>query len=274
MLILVSDPIFLRREIRAMSCKQRYYLKIAYDGSNYAGWQIQPEQKTVQGEIERVLGKLSGERVRIHGSGRTDSGVHAREQVAHFDLRQGVDSARFEAGANSLLPPDIRIAKAQKTAPDFHARRDALGKEYRYFIWTGRVLPPFIRNYRFHCDRDLNLEEMRLAAAQLIGEHDFASFCCASERHDGARGTVRTLNSVELEVRGAELMVVVGGNGFLYKMVRSIVGFLVQVGSGHLSASDTVRILAARKRTRVVPSAPPEGLFLWKVFYPEDRLVN
>jgi tRNA pseudouridine38-40 synthase len=241
-------------------------MTIAYDGTDYAGWQIQPDRRTVQEEIETVICKLTGRPVRIHHSGRTDAGVHAKGQVAHVDLEKPVALRRFQNGLNALLPPAVRIMKFEKAAPDFHARFSATGKEYRYFIWNGPAVPPELRLYRLHERRKLNLAAMKQAAALLIGKHDFTSFTANPKREIG--GTVKTVHRITVtRSREGDVKLCVEGEGFLYKMVRSIAGLLLRIGTGELTPADAARLLNEKKRTNEIPTAKPHGLFLWKVNY-------
>ena len=244
----------------------RYKITIAYDGTNYAGWQVQPGKTTVQGEIERAIEHLSGHHIRIHHSGRTDAGVHAKGQVAHFDLKEPVDSGRFMNSLNALLKPDVRIMKFEKVPSDFNARYDAISKEYRYFIWNGHAVPPELRLYRLHERRRLNIAAMRKAAEQLVGKHDFAAFTANPRRE--IEGTVKTITKLTVSrTREGDVTICVTGEGFLYKMVRSITGFLLRVGIGELKPEDTRHFLKAGARTNEVPTVKPHGLFLWRVDY-------
>lgn len=243
----------------------RYRINVAYDGTAYAGWQIQPNGLTIQEVLERVLGELSNQTVKVHGSGRTDQGVHARKQVAHFDLESAWPPGKLRKALNALLPADIRAGALSKAAPDFHARRSAVGKEYRYFVWNAETVPPFVRLYRAHVRRPLDVEAMRRAAAVLEGRHDFAAFTANPNRV--VESTVRLVSSMRVSKRGSEVVIAARGEGFLYKMVRSLAGFLVKVGEGRAAADDTACVLASRKRTAFVPTAPSKGLFLWNVWY-------
>jgi len=244
----------------------RYKITIAYDGTNYAGWQVQPRKNTVQAEIERALEVLVGKKVRIHHSGRTDAGVHAKGQVAHFDLDEAVDLSKFQTSLNAILNPDVRIMKLQKVKDDFHARFNTTSKEYRYFIWNGPAVPPELRLYRLHERRPLNLDAMKLAAKALIGKHDFAAFTANPKREIG--GTVKTVTEITItRLREGDVKICVKGEGFLYKMVRSIAGFLLRVGIGELEPKDARRLLKKAERTHEVPTAKALGLFLWKVTY-------
>lgn len=244
---------------------QRYRTTIAYDGSAYAGWQVQPAARTVQGVLEKAVHEFSGEKPKVHSSGRTDQGVHAKAQVAHFDLEKAVPPARMKEALNALLPEDIRVLRVANAAPSFHARRSAVSKEYRYFIWNSTILPPFLRRYRTHIRRKLDVADMNAAADYLVGTHDFASFTANPNRL--VESTVRTLTKLRVVKKGNEIMIVAASNGFLYKMVRSLCGFLIRVGEGDVPPEETRRILDSRVRTARVPTAPPQGLFLWRVTY-------
>ena len=250
----------------ARPATRRYRLDVAYDGTAYAGWQIQPNGVTIQAALEEQLAELAGgDRPKVHGSGRTDQGVHARRQVAHVDLCGGMPPAALARALNALLPADIRIVNAAYAHPAFHARRDAVAKEYRYCIWNGPVVPPFVRLYRTHVRPPLDVAAMREAAALLCGRHDFAAFTANPNRK--VESTVRSLTALDIRKRGREVTIVARGEGFLYKMVRSLAGWLIRVGEGAAPAAQTTEILASRRRTARVPTAPPEGLFLWKVEY-------
>ena len=244
----------------------RYSLKIAYEGTHFAGWQVQPMQRTVQGELERLLAEMTAvDSVRLEASGRTDTGVHARAQIAHVDLPKRVDPVYFRRGLNAQLSGDIRVVRVQRVSDSFHARFDAKEKEYRYFIYNGLIVPPQLRCYRLQEGRRLDAVRMQRAADQLIGTHDFASF--ASKRCYGDENTIRTLTHLNVTRRGAEVMVQARANGFLYKMVRSLTGFLMEVGIGRCEPEDTQAILEKHQRTARVRTAQPQGLFLWNVSY-------
>ncbi len=247
---------------------QRYKAVLAYDGGAYSGWQVQPGMRTIQSECQNAMGRITRESVHIHSSGRTDTGVHAHGQVAHFDLNRPWEPERLLVGLNAVLDADIRFTSIVPVNPDFHARFSAVRKEYRYMIWNDRFVPPHLRHYRLQYSRALDLEPMRVAAARLVGRHDFASFC--SSRGGGDDNTVRNLLALDVLQDGREYTVVALGEGFLYKMVRSLTGFLIRVGTGVLEPKDADRLLHTRKRSAVVPCAKPHGLFLWRVDYPED----
>ena len=251
---------------------QRYRMTVAYDGSAYAGWQIQPAHPSVQERLEAALEQLSGHRPRVHSSGRTDTGVHARGQVAHFDLPASFDPQRLRRGLNAVLPTDIRVLDLAATEQGFHARFGAEGKEYRYFIWNDDVMPPFLARYRTLERKPLDIETMRRAAEALVGRHDFAAFSANPNRE--IDGTVRHLQSLRVSRRGREVVIAARGDGFLYRMVRSLAGFLIRVGRGELSPDSAAAILDSRLRTARVPTAPPQGLFLWQVTYGRRKPVH
>jgi tRNA pseudouridine38-40 synthase len=244
---------------------KRYRIHIAYDGTGYVGWQIQPTGVTVQDRLETTIRRLTGETVKVHGSGRTDQGVHAREQVAHFDLDREWTPKALQRALNALLPPDIRILKAAIAAPDFHARRSVVEKEYRYFIWNAPILPPFQRHYRAHVRAPLDIKAMRKAAAHLVGRLDFAAFTANPNRE--VETTVREVRELRITKRGPEIVVIVRGEGFLYRMARSLAGFLIRVGEGAVTPEAAREILESRVRTARVPTAPACGLFLWRAKY-------
>jgi len=237
---------------------------VAYDGTNYVGWQIQPNGVTIQEKLQKAIHKITTEHVTVHGSGRTDQGVHARGQVAHFDLESNFPAKALRKALNSVLPEDIRIFKAQRAKPEFHARKDVKIKEYRYFIWNSEIIPPELRQHRLHVRPKLNIAAMREAAALLDGEHDFVSFAANPRRI--VESTVRHL-SLKITKHGAEVVIIARSSGFLYKMVRSLAGFLIRVGEGAVSSNEVNAIISSRTRTARVPTALAKGLFLWNVIY-------
>lgn len=244
---------------------QRYKLTVAYDGSAYAGWQIQPNAMTVQEALQTALKSLVMHAVQIHGSGRTDAGVHANGQVVHFDLVKDFAPDSLRRALNAVLPADIRILASAYAAPDFHARKSAVAKTYVYQIWNARVLLPTRRLYFAHVKRELNLAAMSEAASYLIGKHDFAAFSANPSRR--VETTVRTISRLDITRDGEAIMFWVRGDGFLYKMVRSISGWLIRVGQGECLPERTLSILEASTRTAEVPTAAPQGLFLDNVEY-------
>lgn len=244
---------------------QRHKIIISYDGTMYAGWQAQAENISIQETIEKALLRLSGESIRVHGSGRTDKGVHARKQVAHFDIEKYFEEKQMARALNAVLPEDIRVLDSKKVPSSFNARKNVKKKEYRYFIWNREVMPPELRLYRTHIRTELNVGLMQAAADYLVGEHDFRSFCIA--RYPEESDYVREVLSLKVSRKGGEIVIGAISYGFLYKMVRSIAGYLIKVGKGRVAPCETKTVLKARKRTEHVETAPPQGLFLWHVSY-------
>ena len=257
---------------------RHFKLTIAYDGTQYGGWQRQPNAVTVQELIEKVLTKIAGKRVVVHGSGRTDAGVHARGQVASCSLITRHSLLTLRRALNAQLPKDIRVQQVREVNDGFHARFSARGKEYRYQIDCGEVADPFLRRYAWHHPHPLNISAMRRAAPLLKGRHDFAALsanpmrpACAAEATSARRrpvaDPVRTISKLTVGKHGDLLTISVCADGFLYKMVRSIVGALVKVGEGKLTAEQLAELMRRRKRTALVETAPAHGLFLWRVWY-------
>jgi tRNA pseudouridine38-40 synthase len=241
-------------------------LTVAYDGTAYAGWQVQPGAATVQSVMEAALGRILQEPVRLRAAGRTDAGVHAREQVVDFADSGRRDAETIVRGGNALLPDDIRILSAEEVPPHFDARRHATEKEYRYFLLLSRAASPFLSRYAWHVESSVDVDALREALAPLVGEHDFTSF-----RGQGctAKTPVRTIFRAGVtrhDVPGL-YSVDVAGSGFLRHMVRNIVGTAVDAGKGKHPPGRVAEILAARDRGRAGITAPARGLFLWKVSY-------
>ena len=244
---------------------RRYRMTIAYDGTDFFGWQAQPNKTTVQGALEAALEKLTGETIRVHSCGRTDTGVHARAQVAHFDLKLPWETRRLQHGLNAVLPKAVRVTDLRPARPTFHARYDAQGKEYRFSIWNAPVPCPLHRLQAVHVRLPLDLAAMRQAAALLAGTRDFAAFSANPHREIG--GTVRTLWRLTVRKQGPLVTIAAVGDGFLYKMVRSLAGHLIRVGVGAVPAAETAALLASKQRTARVETAPAHGLCLWKIHY-------
>jgi tRNA pseudouridine38-40 synthase len=243
---------------------QRWKCLCAYDGGGFAGWQSQVKGLAIQDVIEARLAGIFGGPIRIHGSGRTDAGVHARGQVFHFDApwRHGPD--RLVAALRAGLPAALQIRSIRPAPAGFHARFAATGKVYTYDLHLGDA-DPFTRPYAWPLFRPLDLAAMMAAAAYLIGRHDFKAFTALNG--SGVKETVRDLRRLDLARRGRRVRFTVEADGFLYKMVRSLVGTLVAVGEGRLTPAQVREILASRHRTALVQTAPPQGLFLDRVFY-------
>ncbi len=242
----------------------RIVLTVSYDGSAYVGWQCQPNGISVQQRIEEAVERLSGSFLRLHSSGRTDAGVHARGMVCHFDTDAGLPLTAWRDGLNRYLPDDIAVQDARIAAPDFHARFSSTGKLYRYQILSAAVRSPLERGQAWHVKKALDLDMMRTAAEFFVGEHDYASFRttgCA------AKTTVRTVFGVDIRVLGQVVQIDVHGSGFLKNMVRMMVGTLVEVGLGKRSAEDVATLLSRPGSVRPALTAPAHGLCLIKVFY-------
>jgi len=245
---------------------RKYKVVIAYDGTSYSGWQRQSNALGVQQVVEEVLESLEGSLVRVYGSSRTDAGVHARGFVAHFSLAMPIPPKNLVRAANARLPDSIRFMRAAYAKESFDARLSAKGKEYRYNLYQADIMPPHMAPFWTFCHRPLDLEAMREAAAHFVGRHDFAAFAANPDRE--LETTVRNVFSFEIGKSGPKYVFKVRGDGFLYKQVRSMVGFLLAVGKGREKPSAVKELLdAAAPRTARVETAPPQGLSLWKVFY-------
>lgn len=238
---------------------------VAYEGNGFSGWQVQPNQRTIQSEIEAALREIEGRPVRIQGSGRTDAGVHALGQVASFELENEIPIQNLRKALNHRLPPAIRVLNAEEVPADFHARYSATAKTYEYRIWRGEICPPFERRTVYHYPYPLDEPAMIEAAALLEGEKDFRSF--ATNNGEAVESTVRTVYLSRFERTGDRLIYTVRGSGFLYNMVRNFVGTLLEIGKGNWTPDDVPRILAERDRRAAGRTAPPVGLFLVEVEY-------
>ena len=250
--------------VPALVKKQRWKCVCAYDGTGFAGWQSQTGGRAIQDVIEAALARVLGAPLRVHGSGRTDAGVHARGQVFHFDAAWGHGPAKLLAALRAGLPPAIQIRSIRAAPADFHARFDATGKIYTYDFHLGDA-DPFARPFCWVLFRPLDLSAMTAAAARLRGRHDFKAY--SARRGDGEEETVRDLRRFELARRGRRLRLTLEADGFLYKMARSLAGALVAVGEGKLTAARVGEILQSRQRTAAIQTAPPQGLFLQRVLY-------
>jgi len=240
-------------------------LLIEYDGTNYQGWQVQPKGSTIQGMLEEKLGLLTGESIQLFGSGRTDSGVHALGQVAHFKTDSQMDIRSMQRALNSLLPRDIVIQKIEEVEEGFHARKHSKSKVYEYRILNRNLRSAFHRGYVWHIPQKLNLREMKKATQNLVGEHDFSSFRSVGSP---TRTAVRRVVRAEWK-RGREgfIRFEIEANGFLKQMVRAIIGTLVEVGKGRMNAEEFRKILESKDRKKAGPTAPAHGLFLKEVKY-------
>ncbi len=246
----------------------KFKLTLAYDGTQYEGWQVQKTGTGVQEKVEAALAKLFPSHPRVHSSSRTDTGVHALGMVAHFEAPPAeckMSARKLALALNAWLPEDIRVVAAARARREFHARFAAAGKQYRYFVWNHMAMNPLIRHTAWHVPRPLDLPAMRRAAPFFVGQHDFKSF--AANPGYAKASTVRTLARCELTKRGRLLTFIIEGDGFLYKMCRGIVGTLVQVGLGKYPPGEISRMLAKKDRRLAGMTAPAHGLVLWKVFY-------
>ena len=244
--------------------ERNFKLTLAYDGTRFYGWERQPGRDTIQGKVEAVLSELTGKSVEVYGAGRTDAGVHARAMVASAVLDTDLAEDEIRDYCNRYLPDAIAVREVRESSPRFHARYNALGKTYRYTCFTGPVKPVFDRRYVTVLDYAPDVARMRRAAAYLVGEHDFASFCGNPKMK---KSTVRTVDTIEIEQRRDRILFTFHGKGLLQNMVRIMVGTLLEVGRGRWEPEQIPAILSARDRAQAGPTAPPEGLCLMKVDY-------
>ncbi len=255
-------------------------ITLAYDGSAFHGWQVQPGKPTIQGTLADVIENLTGEKLLPQGSGRTDAGVHALAQVATFQTASPIPVANFRIVLNDRLPASIRVLSVDEMPEAFHARHSARAKSYHYRIWRGNVLPPFLARYVTHHPYPLNEMAMQQAAALVAGEHDFTSFTAVDPDRtlrlaeantgtfpEGQPTNVRTIHESRFELHGEELLYIVRGNGFLHHMVRNLVGTFLLAGKGSISPADILTILQTRDRRAAGPTAPADGLYLVEVEY-------
>ena len=240
-------------------------LTLAYDGTDFHGWQVQPRLPTIQGTLEAVLSEIEGQPVRIHGAGRTDAGVHALGQVASFALANPIPIENLRKAMNCLLPPAVRVLAVGETSPGFHPRHCAQSKLYEYRIWRGDVCPPHLNRYVYSHPYPLDEQAMQQAAPFFEGTHDFRSL--AAHNAEDKESTVRTIFSSVFERQGDILAYSVRGSGFLYRMVRNMVGTLIEVGKGIRAPRDIEAILSAKRRSAAGRTAPARGLFLVEVEY-------
>jgi len=238
---------------------------VAYAGGDFSGWQSQPDGRAVQDVIERRLAAVLGRPVRIHGSGRTDAGVHARGQVFHFDAAWRHGAEKLRAALRGGLPPTIQVRSVRPAPRGFHARFSARGKVYCYQLHVGGPADPFLHPFCWSIPRRLDVAAMRRAARQLVGRHDFRAFAAAGG--GGGGGTVRHLRRLAISGRGARWRITAEGDGFLYKMVRGVTGALVAVGQGRLTPAQVAEILRSGRRPALVQTAPAQGLVLARVRY-------
>lgn len=242
---------------------------MSYDGSNFSGFQIQPRQRTIHGEIEKALQKIhKGKHVRIQASGRTDAGVHAKKQTFQFETTFDIPTSNWKKALNTLLPTDIYIHEIREVPSSFHVRYDVVEKEYRYYIFNEKERDVFRRNYAYHFPYVLNIELLQEGCKYFIGQHDFTTFSSAKTTTKGSK--VRTLSEVTCNKNGKEIELIFRGNGFLYHMVRIIVGTLIDIGQKKRKPEDIPILLEKKDRQLLGETVPPEGLYLWDVKYESD----
>ena len=245
---------------------RRIKLVIEYDGSGFHGWQVQENAHSVQEEVERAVLKITGEKARVTGAGRTDAGVHAFGQAAHFDTLSNIPAEKFAAALNSALPPEVSVVSSSEMPESFHARFSACGKTYEYRILNRPVRSPILAKRAWHIREGLDLDAMKLAAAKFIGKHDFSSFCASGH----SVLTYDRIITASAWNRMDECLVYrVSGNGFLYNMVRIMTGTMVEIGLEKRPVEDIEALFEEKDRNRAGITAPPHGLFLVKVHYPD-----
>ncbi|MCC5831682.1 MAG: tRNA pseudouridine(38-40) synthase TruA [Chlamydiales bacterium] len=242
----------------------KYRFTLSYDGTDYVGWQIQPNGRSIQGLLEEALKTLLGEKTRVYGAGRTDAGAHALEQSAHFLSEAELDCEQALRSLNGMLPYDIRLLQLFPAPETFHAQYSAVGKDYHYHLWLGPTISPFVRRYRHQIGYPLDLKRMNLAAQEFVGTHDFATF---ANLGSSVKTTVRTIKRLDIIEQEGGVRLEFQGDGFLYKMVRNIVGTLIEVASGRREFQEICALLEAKDRRAAGIAAPARGLFLVRVHY-------
>jgi tRNA pseudouridine38-40 synthase len=257
----------------ALSCMRYFKLTIAYDGTDFHGWQFQAGQPTIQGEIVSVLRRITQENIQLHGAGRTDAGVHALGQVGSFRTQSSLSAREFQRALNAILTRAIRIVGAEEVGPDFNARWSALGKIYKYRLYRGKVVPPSLWRYVLHYPFPLDEAAMQEGAKRFVGTHDFSSFAAStgSEDDDKERNMEREIYSAEITRTddGEELWFTVRGKSFLRYMVRKMVGTLLEIGRGKLAPDDIDKLYELKDRSKSGPTAPPQGLWMVSVEHDE-----
>lgn len=244
---------------------KNYKMILQYDGSRYSGWQKQGNTtNTIQGKLEAILKRMTDSEVELHGSGRTDAGVHALAQTANFKCNTALHESEIHAYLNEYLPQDIRVLSLAEAAPRFHARLNAVQKQYRYVINTNPIQDVFTRKYMTHLPQKYDLEAMKIASGLLLGEHDFKSFC---ENKHMKKSTIRRIDSIEIVQKDSIITIDFTGNGFLYHMVRILTGTLLEIGENKRKPEDILQILQAKNRPAAGFTAPAQGLYLVKVMY-------
>lgn len=249
---------------------RNFKLVMSYDGADFRGWQVQPDAATIQGALATAIGRLTGENVLPQASGRTDTGVHALGQVVSFCIASPIPAENLTVALNDILPAAIRVLEATEVSAEFHARKSARAKTYRYRIFRADICPPFLARYTWHYPYPLDEAAVVDAAKWIIGEHDFTSFAAVNperRREDKQVSNVRTIFSSSWQRTGDEMVYAVSGSGFLHHMVRNLVGTFIRIGKGTLKAEEIPRILEARDRAQAGATAPASGLYLVSVEY-------
>lgn len=248
---------------------RKIHLIVEYDGTNYAGWQRQSNAMTVQEKLESAVKKLTGETLCVHGASRTDAGVHALGQSAHFETESRIPADKFSFALNTMLPEDIRVVLSEEVGEDFHSRFSTKGKRYRYLFYDAPHAGALNHNTHAHVIYPMDADKMNAEAQSLVGTHDFGAFAASGSV---VKDTVRTIYRAEVKRNGREVCLIVEGNGFLYNMVRIIAGTLIYIGTGKLEQGAFSRAIDSGNRLDLGPTAPAHGLTLMKVFYDEkDR---
>lgn len=248
----------------------RVKLVVAYDGTDFCGWQLQPKQRTVEGELNRAICELTGEDIRVIGASRTDTGVHALGNVAVFDTESSIPADRFSYALNQKLPEDIRIQNSEEVSADFHPRHCVSVKTYEYSIFCAEFPVPTFSRYNYYTYSEPDVARMQKAAEGIVGTHDFTSFCSAKTDKEDKTRTVYSVSVAEESAicgKGRSIKIEVSGNGFLYNMVRIIAGTLLKVGTGGIEPEEIPSIIEAKDRTKAGPTLPPQGLMLREIVY-------
>lgn len=243
----------------------RYKMTISYDGTHYCGWQVQKNGQSIQATIQKALETTLRHPLGLTGAGRTDAGVHARGQTAHFDTDRDLDERTFPLTLNSLLPSDIRIKELEKVAPDFHARYSAKGKIYHYHLLLNRIMNPFNKLYCYHVKGAFDVARLKEGAKQFVGRHDFTSF--ANVKIDAPKDGSRTIYKLDVVEMSDGIRLEFEGDGFLYKMVRNITGTLLDIAQGKIEIEEIPQIFDKKDRKHAGRAAPAQGLFLERVIY-------
>ena len=249
---------------------RRIKLTVAYDGTNYCGWQVQPNGITIEEVLNKAICTLTGEEIAVIGASRTDSGVHAMGNIAVFDTGSRIPAERFSYALNQRLPEDIVVTKSEEVSLDWHPRYQNSLKTYEYHILNAKTPVPTKRLYNCFVSFDLDVNRMRQGAQYLLGEHDFAAFCCI---RTNAKTTVRTVTDLQIQqnpLKPEEITIRITGNGFLYNMVRIIAGVLIRVGRGFYEPEKVVELIEGRERKKEAVTAPPQGLCLMEIVYEND----